>query len=494
MAEQELKSKHGLKSLSGITAHCDPAYKRGRGDRFGRMFHLAPLFTQGQHLKELGAKKGPMDIKNKIKARTKTVPVGQIFFGQFVDHDITLDTSSSLSSAVHDATAIENARTPTLDLDCIYGQGPEASPYLYHGDGEFKGIKLMTGADGTAVTDQDAALAEQDLCRSVHGVAIIGDPRNDENRVISQMQLAMIRFHNTVVDDMAVFDKKGKLQNEDLFEHARELVTWHYQWAVIHDYLPAICGQAVVSEILGKGLKFYCAEHADPFIPVEFSVAAYRFGHSMIPQKIKIKKGKTEQDLFGKVMGSGFKPLNNAAGVVDWRVLFSLSSKSDIQFAEQLDSKMASILLQLPFIPDDDEQSLATRNLIRGQVFMLPSGENIAEHMHRPKEEIAAIRQAACTLAGKVADLSSGVPLWLYLLLEAEKIGRETAPGKFEKGEGLGPVGARIVAETILGLIMLDARSFLASQPGWHPSAGLGISTVGEMLTYKGKKSSYPPA
>lgn len=479
-------AEHGMKSLRGIDAHCDPAHKVQRGDRFGRLFPLAPLFIQAQQLKELGAQSGPMDIQNDCKARTKTVPLGQIFFGQFVDHDITLDTSSSLGSAVRDASSIQNARTPALDLDCVYGEGPEASPYLYHGEGIFKGIKLMTGADGTAYRDDKAdKFAKDDLCRSADGVAIIGDPRNDENRVISQMQLAMIRFHNYIVDSQAEIDDSGELVNNEMFEHARRLTTWHYQWAVLHDFLPSVCGQAVVSDILGNGSKFYRAEFGEPFIPVEFSVAAYRFGHSMIPQVIKIKDGKTEHELFSEVMGMGFKPLKNSAGVVDWKVLFSTGRKSTVQMAERLDSKLASVLLKLPFVDEKkDEASLATRNLLRGQAFMLPSGENIARHMHRPEEEIDTVHKAACALAGKKADLRSGTPLWLYLLIEAEKIGRESSSGKFEKGEGLGPVGARIVAETIHGLMALDPHSFLAQQPNWSPDDdGLNVTNVGQMLT-----------
>lgn len=481
---KKLDAMHGMKSLQGIEALCEPGHKYQRGDRFGRIFSLAPLFIQAQQLKKLGKQSGPMDMKKSKKSRTKTVPVGQIFFGQFVDHDITLDASSSLSSAVRDASSIENVRTPALDLDCVYGQGPEASPYLYRGgEADFKNVKLMTGADGTAFEKQEENLSEEDLCRSAHGVAIIGDPRNDENRVISQMQLAMIRFHNNVVDYLS---EEENLSGAELFEHARQLTTWHYQWAVLHDFLPAICGQAVVSDILGNGRKFYCAEFSEPFIPVEFSVAAYRFGHSMIPQVIRIKNGKTEHNLFSKVMGVGFKPLNSAAGIVDWNVLFKTAKKSTVQMAEKLDCKLATDLLDLPFITEPgQESSLATRNLLRGQTFMLPSGENVAQHIGRPDDEIATVSEAAMTLACSYADLSSGTPLWLYLLLEAEKIGRETSPGQFDKGEGLGPVGARIVAETIHGLISLDPRSFLAQQPNWSPDDGLGLSTVGEILTYK---------
>jgi len=469
---------HGLNKQSGFSAFCRYGHRRQRGDRFGRLFDLPPVFTPAPVLHAIGVQGGPMDGGTSAK-RTQTVDVGQIFFGQFVDHDITLDVSTTLSSVVSDEGQIENARTPTLDLDCIYGQGPEAMPFLYHGQGDFKGVKLLTGKDGTAA-DQSANLAKNDLTRTSHGIAIIGDPRNDENRIISQMQLAMLRFHNKVVDQL-----KAKYSGGELYEEARRVVTWHYQWIIIHDFLPAICGDAVVADILGNGRQFYCAEDNVPFIPIEFSVAAYRFGHSMIPQRLQIQKGKPAEDLFGSKLGEGFAPLSSPKGVVDWRELVDTNEGRSVQKAEKLDSDLASILLALPFISPPDIQSLATRNLLRGQAFQLPAGENVALQIDRSDPEIKKVSDAADVLAGKAStELASGTPLWLYILLEAEKIGRETEVDHFDKAEGLGPVGARIVAETILGLIELDPRSFLAQNRSWQPDDGVGVATLGEMLTF----------
>lgn len=468
---------HGLNKLRGIDAFCHYGHQQQRGDRFGRLFSIPPLFTPAPRLSALGAQGGPLDGGTRA-SRTNTVAVGQVFFGQFIDHDITLDVSTSLGSVVNDETEVENVRTPTLDLDCVYGQGPEATPFFYHASGDFAGIKLLTGADGTAA-NQAPEFAENDLPRTSQGTAIIADPRNDENRVLSQMQLAFLRFHNKVVDQLS-----GEYQGRELFEEARRTASWHYQWAVIHDFLPTMCGNAVVADILGNGRRHYCAEVNDPFIPVEFSVAAYRFGHSMIPQKVQIQQGKPALELFGPILGEGFAPLSNDKAVVDWNELAETSAGRAIQKAEKLDSKLASDLLKLPFIPASDIQSLATRNLLRGQAFQLPSGENIAFILDRSDSEIEQVSRAARTVAGSDIDLSNGTPLWFYLLVEAEKIGRETSPGHFDKGEGLGPVGARIVAETILGLIELDPRSFLAQNRGWNPADGVGVSTLGELLTF----------
>jgi hypothetical protein len=481
---------HGMNRLEGMDHFCHYGYEQQDEDRFGRLFpSLPPLYTPPEKLRALGEAGGPMDGGTTAN-RTDSVPVGQLFFGQFVDHDITLDVTSSLSS-VAAASQVPNARTPTLDLDNIYGMGPEASRFLYcqDEDSPFAGVKLLIGADGTAAPDQPADLQDYDLWRSPDGAAVIGDHRNDENRVLSQMQLAMIRFHNAVVDALYESDEND-YEGEELFEEARRLVRWHYQYVVIEDYLPAICGQAVVDEIKYRGRRFFCPNDGTPYIPIEFAVAAYRFGHSMMPQNVQVQRGENAFQLYGNTFGFGFDPLTDQQAVVDWNELTATTEDRNVQHAEELDTKLASILLDLPFI--GDISSLATRNLLRGQTFLLPSGEQVAQAMGRPADEVERVREAAQAMAEPATDLSSGIPLWYYILAEAEHIGRETAPEHHEPAEGLGPIGARIVAETLYGLIELDDRSFLASNRNWDPETdggdpetdGEGPETLGQMLTF----------
>lgn len=477
--------EHGLNEFGGMSKFCRRGYHRQTGDRFGRLFpDLPPLYTKPDTLQKVGHPQGPMqDEEESANTRTKTVDVGLIFFGQFVDHDITLDTTSSLS---RNATpeAIQNIRTPSLDLDCIYGAGPEASPYLYHSKTEDAGVKLLTGADlpdkQQNMDEAELKLLHSDLARSLHGTAVIGDARNDENRIISQIQLSMIRAHNKIVDEISS-DYKG----HELFEEARKMLTWHYQWAVVNDFLVNICGSAVVERILGEGRKHYCLS-GEAFIPIEFSAAAYRFGHSMIPQTLQIQKGDSSLDLFGSLLGRGFSPLSDRRAVPDWEELFDLSTGRKVQKSEKLNLKMSKNLLNLPIIPEG-EKSLATRNISRGQVFMLPSGESIAKQLERPKSEIDLVSERVQQMLP--GDLNTGSPLWLYLLAEAEMVGKETSPGQFEVSEGLGPVGATLVAETLIGLIELDHDSWLGQNRNWTPhtaNGGLGMTTVGELLTYPG--------
>ena len=465
---------HGKTALQGQHAFCKRDHHHHTGDRFGRLFSDLPaLFTDPRVLEDIGASEGPMDGGSN-PAETTSVAVGHVFFGQFVDHDITLDVASSFDR-VNQPDEINNTRTPTLDLDCIYGSGPEATPHLYHADGAFKGIKLVTGAEVGS-----GSFTNDDLPRA-GTVALIGDPRNDENRIVSQIQLNMLRFHNKMCDELS-----GEYSGGALFEHAREAVTWHYQWCVVHDFLTKICGEGAVNRVLSEGRKCYLPK--EPFIPVEFSVAAYRFGHSMVPMKVQAQKNKPRFELFGTKFGKGFSPVTSADAVCDMHELFNTYDNRIVQTAVQLNGKMAEDLLKLPTnIVGGGEASLATRNLIRGQSFLLPSGENIARQLERDQAEIDQVSAAAQTDA---PDLKTGTPLWFYLLKEAEVIGREAADGTFEPGEGLGPVGAQIVAEVVIGLIELDPRSWLGSNRNWRPMTASDngtdyeVSSVGNMLVF----------
>ncbi len=477
---------HGMKPFPGLGMLCEP--NSFRSDRFGRLSPgLVPLYTDPRSLSAIGAANGPLAQSSPVK-KTSGIAVGQVFFGQFIDHDITLDLTSSFAR-VDQPSQTTNFRTPTLDLDCVYGDGPEGSPFLYvHDGGDFAGIKLLTGAEQAGIFPH----AADDLLRTPlpHGRAIIGDPRNDENRVISQLQLAFIRFHNKICDHLA-----PHYQGAELFEEAQRFVRWHYQWVVVNDFLRAMTGQPMLESIFSDGRRLYRPEKCDanrahggdPFIPVEFSVAAFRFGHSMIPQRVQIKSGESPLEVFGPTLGQGFSHVTDQKAVVEWPQLLDLSD-STVDRADRLDTEMAGDLLDLPFLPADDERSLATRNLLRGQAFRLPSGEALAELAGRDASEIDQVTTRASQIAaGASTSLGGGTPLWLYVLAEAEAVGQEVSPGTYVQGEGLGPLGGRIVAETLIGLMELDPTAYLGSNRNWHPGAephAIGATTLLELLTF----------
>lgn len=436
--------------------------------RFGRLFNcLPPLYQNPVTLQSLGARGGPMDANN-VEIKAQSIPLGMMFLGQFIDHDITLDTTSSLDR-VNDVLATRNFRTPTLDLDCIYGLGPEGSPFLYR-----ENVWLLTGKDGSCAPHQLEKHRNEDLARNSQGVAIIGDPRNDENRIISQLQLLFIRFHNSMVNyTIENIERKlrRKLSTEEfnsrsveIFEEAQKLTRWHYQWIVIHEFLPIMVGKDLVHDILSSGRRSYLPKNI-PFIPIEFSAAAYRFGHSLTPQRLTTQMNENETELFGRKLGEGFTPVNDDIQIVDWSLFFDVDDNNPPQKSNRLDTKLPTILLNLPFVRQG-EKSLATRNLLRGQSFLLPSGESVADHMGISD----ALRKRT---SERINELCAGVnlnctPLWFYILAEADCIGKvDDQDGK--PGEGLGPVGGRIVAETIIGLLELDPQSFLGSDRNWRP-------------------------
>ncbi|MCB1054934.1 MAG: peroxidase, partial [Acidobacteria bacterium] len=400
-----------------------------------------------------------------------------------IDHDITFDDSSSLSSS-NDPMQTENVRTPSLDLDNVYGDGPDASPYFYKASGE-----LLTGADfDYQPTVIPGWQNQDDLPRTPTGTAIIGDPRNDENRIVSQLQLGFLRFHNQVIGT-------GRS-----FEEARRIVRWHYQWIVVNEFLRTICGGWVVDDILANGRKVFqpeCMGIHEPFIPIEFATAAYRFGHTMVPQRMRIRDGGLQHDLFGvgSVLGKGFEPVTSPDGVVEWSALLD-SGNGVYERAGRCDAKLAASLLDLAFI-QNGPKSLAVRNLLRAQSFLIPSGEQVAQGMvDAGAKEVTQAMIDELRDAGNDLGFATATPLWIYILAEGKVIGRKdspgTDPGAFSKGEGLGPVGARLVAEVILGLLELDPRSYLGSSRNWSPldppdKLGTGgVTSLLELLTFTG--------
>ncbi|MCB0606151.1 MAG: peroxidase [Lewinellaceae bacterium] len=498
---------HGYRTLRGLSpesassAQRSPQARGGASNagegRFRRIFPASGFVPDPAVFAAVGAESGPMDGGINPDA-TADVPLGMIFLGQFIDHDITFDPTSGLD-AVNDPDAVLNFRTPALDLDCVYGAGPGDSAYLYDESGK----KLLTAQEGSAFIHQPVVFRQNDLCRNADGIAVIGDPRNDENRVISQLQLAFIRFHNKVMDKIQTADPNvANLRlpgDADDFAFAQRLVRWHFQWIVNNEFLPLLCGQTLVDQILDdsgavdSGRKIYdpadLSERA--FIPIEFAVAAYRFGHSMIAQSVKTKHTPLElESLFGQKMGSGFSPLSHSAGVIKWNYLFDING-SDFQRADRLDTKLATTLLNLPFIKIAPA-SLAERNLRRGASFSLASGEEVVDAINAQLSN-----HISKLTANEINTLSGGnfgtgafvnnTPLWYYILAEAESLGN----GVTGAGQGLGPAGGRIVAETLIGIQQKDATSYLCynqNNPGapWSPDLiqGPGDFTMADLLTY----------
>ena len=268
------------------------------------------------------------------------IPAGYTYVGQFVDHDITLDVSSTLDAAT-DATTLNNMRTPSLDLDSAYGRGPALDPYLYvfPTTGPTTAIKLQlgsnrnTGKGGPAGSvGTPAAMQIQvdfDVPRMHNflnlgasaNTAIIGDPRNDENLIVSQFQQTMLRFHNQIVDLLVLAGFTG-----DIFVEARKIATHHYQWPVVKDFLTRICGATQVNASLASVVAPIDSAFR---MPVEFAVAAYRFGHSMIRDNYWVNfnfPNATLGQVFEFIRSPNLPVLSN--WVVDFNAFFTTRSRA----------------------------------------------------------------------------------------------------------------------------------------------------------------------
>lgn len=441
-------------------AGCAELYKNRNGDsgtrggfegvaseklsgRFGRLFEpenghvlVTPHIVEKDALTVLGRKGGAMDEGvSTDPAADSEIPAGYTFLGQFIDHDITMDPESSLDNMDQKAEQFENFRTPNLDLDCIYGAGPDATPFLYDAT-----KRLQIG-------DTIAGSSEHHDLPRFRGRALIGDPRNDENLIVSQLQLGFLKFHNALMDVCG-----------DDFNEARRSAIYYYHTMLKEDFLPRIIGQDLTDEISRERLFYFPLGFEDgprrPYMPIEFSVAAYRYGHSQVRANYTMNEEFADVSLFDKGIGlKGFEP---ARTWLDWTYLFDTNHQHH-SFSRKIDTKLPASLMDLKVarVVDSGPVSLAERNLHRGLSFNLWTGQSVAQQMQNAGASNINVLapDAATTEAGMTES-----PLWYYILQDAA----ENA-----QGQSLGPVGGRIVGEVLLGLI--EHYWVSVSETGWQP-------------------------
>ena len=476
-------STHGSIYRSGNAPPSSRFFEEGK---FGRLFpSLAPFSLDSPTLRaalmDIGKRNGIMDARDDLTQPPQNLilqaplfannpdnpdmTAGMTFLGQFLDHDMTLDITSSLEQQV-DPEMIRNFRVPTFALDSLYGSGPNGSPHLFDQtvDGGLTTL-LVEPIPGSAAVSRDGS-QKFDLPRNSQSTPLIGDPRNDENLVLSQLQLAFIRFHNAVV--ARVKADFGLTDPVEIFLEAQRLVRWHYQWIILHEFLPKTIGQPMVDDILTNGRKFYKWKNA-PFIPVEFSVGAYRFGHSQVRPSYRVNFGKgNNPDLFALFfndnlavnpvtidMRGGTRAANR---FIDWQTFFDFGGPNNkVRNNKRIDTRISTVMFDLPGLPPGGPQALAQLNLLRHVTFKVPSGQRVAAAMQLPvlpEEDLADL---------KPYNLHNRTPLWFYCLREADVM---------SDGKRLGPVGGRIVGEVMIGLLQGDSSSFLAQDPDWTPHLG----------------------
>ena len=459
-----------------------------REENFGRMFPaLDPFFNRASDalnraLMEIGRLGGVMDAKDDLAAGPIALIVdpalsvnnpnntahtaGTTFMGQFIDHDMTFDQTSALGE-VTDPDDSPNTRSPTLDLDSVYLGGPRRAPHLY--GFEDSRIKFKVGFGGLF----------EDLPRGSGGKAILGDPRNDENLILAGLHAAFLLFHNRAVDH--VKERHPRLGDEEVFERAQRLTRWHYQWMIVHEFLPLFIGRELTERILHRGRRFYRPRVA--FMPVEFQGAAYRFGHSMVRPSYRANRvGNPGAQpgapaFFGLIFdpaGEGqADPVDLRGGArtprrfVGWETFFDFnltefgSTAPAVKPNKLIDARISTPLFLLPVgtiagFQEGQPISLPQRNLLRGVTWSLPSGQSIAREIGADPLERSELPQ----LPGEFR-LNTSTPLWFYCLQEAlVRTG----------GVTLGPVGGTIVGEVMIGLLELDHRSYLSADRGWKPT------------------------
>jgi hypothetical protein len=508
------RTAHGSsqREMSPESINTHPLDGHGDPGKFGRMFPgLPPLRVSDAQLSALAASMrdpNPGDPSG----NNPNIGAGFTYLGQFVDHDITLDTTP-LEQQQADPLAIRNFRSPAVDLDSLYGQGPGVSPELFARDAATLRMlpEMLVGraSSSPSPTGDNIAALPNDLPRNPVGRALIGDERNDENLLVAQTHLLFIKFHNAVVAHLRATRPDIAGSGSALFDEAKRIVTWHYQWIVLFDFLERLTEPGIVNRIRQQGRRFY-RFRTTPYMPVEFAAAAYRLGHSMVREAYNHNRvfrfgpgafapatfdflfqftGKSG-DIIGNLIddpehgpGSGpapgpFRDLPSN-WVIDWRRYYDMGTPANtpnfaLNASRRIDPFLVPALHTLP----GGGGSLPLRNLQRGVMLGLPSGQDVAHAM-----DVQALTPAQLSSGpdGAVAlqeGLVDATPLWYYILKEAEQV---------HQGLRLGPVGSTIVAETFLGIVHGDHNSFMWLRSNWQPelpAAVPGTFTMVDLIKF----------
>ena len=369
--------------------------------KFGSMFsdaRLEPYRPDDKGLIELGRamQNGP-DL-----GEHPSLLAGYTYLGQFIAHDLSWDKTGDVPKGPVSPASVEQGRSPFLDLDSVYGDGPDSpDSRLYNSDQ----VNLQVGTTAPSVFGDANRSYENDLPRDKENAenprrAVIADPRNDENLAVAQVHVAFLRFHNSVAAALSLDGLFGK----DLFKETRRKVIKHYQWIVLYDFLPKIIDQSVLRDVLENGPRhFKLKDPRKPFMPVEFSLAAFRLGHSLLRDSYEwnrvfqspFRGDLRRADLFDLSRLTGFSGNMDGTSltlpsywIVDWTRFFDFSGFNGIannpkpNYSGRIDTTLASALKLmegfLTQISDPQFRSLGVVDLIRGSRLGLPAGQDVA--------------------------------------------------------------------------------------------------------------------
>jgi hypothetical protein len=450
------------------------------------------------------------------------IPAGFTYLGQFIDHDLTFDKTEVTLGERISPTLLLQARSPSLDLDSLYGAGPDdpESAKFYEADGihlRMGKTRAVAGAAGDVggggripAKDGFDLPRGEGSSQAAKRQAVIPDPRNDENLAVAQTHLAFIRFHNRVVDTLP-----ASVPDSQRFARARRIVTKHFQWMIRTDYLPRICAPGVVSNVFSSGRKAFevgVPPTDVPTMPIEFSVAGFRLGHSMIREAYNWNKvfddgAGTLTLLFIFSAHSGDLGGNQrlvSSWIADFRRLYDFGEANKptlvvpaakFNDAMRIDTRLAT---ELRFLPGfrGAEANLALRNLVRARMVNLATGQQMATFLRNKGVTLTKLTKAQIRDGANGAELDEltgpqreallkDTPLWFYILREAE----------FNAGRLKG-VGARIVAETF-HRAMEGSQESIVRDPSWRPELGPNSNTFRMvdllLFAFEGKKTLLAP-
>lgn len=489
--------------VSGAAAAPGGATSKPNTFKFDRLCEARPCDESAwASLAELGL---AMNAPPADSPEDSNIPAGYTYLGQFIAHELTFDKTPGLQNL--DALPA-GYRSPTLDLDSLYGDGPGgASADLYQG----AELKVGTNSSDTFKFPNDDCY--HDLPRRektengrTRHEALLADERNEENLPLAQMHLAFIKFHNGVVKLLRSLPG-GAANEQSLYERARRVVVRHFQRIVLDDFLPRVVDPDILKAVRAGDIrcdKLRGVRSKDElFMPVEFSAAAFRLGHSMVRPAYEFNEFHQSRfprpgpailnELFRFTQFSGDlggKVSLRADWVIDWRRFFAFPGpdRADYNLARKIDTKFDLHLNEISEYPHQvpaQYRAITVRNLIRGCILKLATGQAVARSLgERPMsatmlasgstKEIRDVLERNCFLLN--------TPLWFYILKEAELFG---------DGNSLGPVGSRIVAETFYTILKYSEHSIiLDSQPDGEvmlPARAPGRFDMVDMLKFMGE-------
>jgi hypothetical protein len=430
------------------------------------------------------------------------LPAGYTYLGQFIDHDLTFDVTEVAFGENLTVDELVQARSPSLDLDSLYGRGPRraGSRKFYEDDKVRLRVGTTASVGGPGPEGKDHVGFDLPRVDTIGEPALIPDKRNDENLAVAQTHLAMIRFHNRVVARLV---RRG-VPAAELFPRARALVVRHYQWMIRTDFLPRIVDPDIVDDVFTNGRKVFemgAPPASAPTMPIEFSIGAYRLGHSMVRDAYNWNKafpdGQGTLDFLFTFsgtsgdLGAGVRLPSN--WIADFRRLYDFgeAGRADLVVppakfnrAMRIDTRLVDALRFLPdgsFGGDQNtplmQRNLAFRNLTRANMLRLSTGQQMVALLGSKGVNVSALTDDQILAGRQGADLDdltatertalvSRTPLWFYALREAET-------GRSRQLRG---VGGRIVAETFHRAMEGSAES-IVRDPAWRPNLGPNSTT-----------------